>query len=266
MDVADSSGTWEIAIVSDNAQLPDDAQEFLSSRIAQTSLEVRTSENACQDNNINQTNCKGKTSAPAIGLAMRLLDVSQTNLQINLIPKESKEVKAIKKQLAFTVAIIVIAIPLLLRGVGIGLNQMAESIQTRISNKKKIEISKDTYASFQELTNLNQQIKLLSKRPTELKEILSSRAAIDWAKVFKDIKSRTPNSVRITDLNSTRDSGIVLKGMALSYEAARMFEKSLNESEYINFANLAETEREESVNSFIVYKINCSLNTEKIKI
>jgi len=234
--------------------------------IINTSLDIRTGDNACQDKNIDKKNCKGKSSAPAIGLAMRLLGVGQTYLQTNLVPPESSEIKAVKKQLMLTAAVIIIAIPMILRTAGIELNRQAGKIQKRISDSKETDVSKDTYSSFRELNFLKEQIELLSKRPSELNEILNSRPAIGWSQILSDLRTRTPNSVRITDLYSTGTTGIVLEGLALSYEAARLFEKSLSDSEYINLATLIETSKEDSVNAFIEYKINCSLNTQKSKI
>ena len=105
----------------------------------------------------------------------------------------------------------------------------------------------------------------MSKRPAELGDILNSRPAVGWSQILSDVKTRTPTSVRITDLYSTGDTGIVLKGLALSYQAARLFEKSLNDSDYINQATLVDSSKDDSL-SLIVYQINCSLNTEKIKI
>jgi Tfp pilus assembly protein PilN len=266
LDVADSSGRWEVTIVADNAQLPEDVEESLSLDIANASLEIRTGENACQDKNIDLKSCKGKPSAPAIGLAMRRLGLSRTNLDINLVPLESSEIKAVKKQFILTAAVIVIAIPMIMRAAGIGLDQLAKNTETSISTRKKTEVSKETYALFKELTSLNKQIEILSKRPAELSDILNSRPAVGWLQILRDVRTQTPNSVRITELNSSRDTGIVLEGLALSYEAARLFEKSLNDSDYINIATLVESSREDNADAFIEYKINCSLDMEKIKI
>ncbi len=266
LDAADTSGHWEVTIVADNVQLPEDAQESLNLDITNASLDIRTAEKACQDKNIDKKNCKGKPSAPAIGLAMRLLGVDQTNLQTNLVPSESSEIKAVKKQLILTAAIIIIAIPMILRGAGMGINRLAEKIQKRISDSKKTDFSKDTYSSFREFNYLKEQIELLSKRPSELSEILNSRTAVDWSQILSDLRTRTPNSVRITDLYSTGATGIVLEGLALSYEAARLFERSLSDSDYISMATLIETSKEDSENAFIEYKINCLLNPEKSKI
>jgi Tfp pilus assembly protein PilN len=182
---------------------------------------------------------------------------------INLVPPESAEVKAVKKQLLLTTAVIVVAVPLLMVAAGIGLNRLADKTKRSIVDRKQTELSKNTYTNFRELEFLNRQIDLLSNRPAELSDILSSRPALDWAKILNDIKTRTPESVRITTLYDTSNAGMVLEGMALSYEAARLFVKMLNESDYINLASLTETTREEETGGLVLYTINCSLTIEK---
>ena len=266
IDVPDSSGKWEVTVVADNVQLPDNAQALLSAEVTNAAVEIRTGENACQDAFVDQKKCKGKPSAAAIGLAVGLLEMSQNGLRVNLVPPESAEVKAAKRQLVLTAVVVVVAIPLLMIAAGMGLKRLADQTRARIQERKRTELSKDTSASFKELTNLNRQIDLLSKRPAERGEILNSRPALGWEKILNDVRVRTPKSVRITELYTIGDTGVIIKGLALSYEAARLFEKTLNESDYIEFASLAETSREDNVSAFVEYKINCSLNTGKIKI
>ena len=49
IEVADGSGKWEVTIVADDVQLPDDAAASLSENISVAGLEVRTGQNACRD-------------------------------------------------------------------------------------------------------------------------------------------------------------------------------------------------------------------------
>jgi Tfp pilus assembly protein PilN len=263
IEVADSSGKWEVTIVADGVQLPDDAAASLSDNIASAGLEVRTGENACQDTIIDHNSCKGKPSALTIGLAMGLLDVRQTGLMINLVPPESAEVKTVKKQLVLTTAVIVVAVPLIMIAVGAGFSRLADKTKRSVVNGKQTEMYQDMQTLFREQQLLERQIELLSNRPSGLNDILSSRPALDWAKILNDVRTRTPESVRITVLYDTGNAGMVLEGMALSYEAARLFMKMLNESDYIDSASLTETTREEQAGGLVLYTINCSLTIEK---
>jgi Tfp pilus assembly protein PilN len=266
IEVADGSGKWEVTIVADDVELPDDAAASLRDNIAGAGVEVRTGDNACQDTLIDQSGCKGQPSALAMGLAMGLLGVRQNGLKINLVPPESAEVKATKKQVILTAIVIAVVLPLLMIAAGMGLNRLADKTKAGISDKKQAELSGESYTAFRELVSLGKQIDLLSKRPDEISEILDSRPVLDWAKILNDIKNKTPKKVRITELYSTGDTGIVLEGLALTYGSVRKFEETLNELEYVNLASLVEASREDNADAVVTYKINCSLDNKKIEI
>ncbi|MHC4204514.1 MAG: pilus assembly protein PilM [Planctomycetota bacterium] len=265
VEVADSSGKWEVTIVADGVQLPDDAEASLKSMIESDDLEVRTGQNACRDTIVDYNNCKGQPSTLAIGLAMGLLDVQRTGLKVNLVPPESAEVKAVKKQLALTIAAIAVAVPLLMLAVGAGFNRMADKTKNNIVQSVQAEMSQDMQTLFNEKQFLERQIELLSKRPGELNDILGSRPNLDWAKILDDIRNHTPEAVRITAMQSTGNAEIILEGMALSYEAIRLFVKTLNESDYINAASLTETTKTEESGGLVMYKIDCALVIEESK-
>jgi len=263
IEVADSSEKWEVTIVADGVQLPDDAMTSLSANIASAGLEVRTGENACQDTIVDQNSCKGKPSALAIGLAMGLLDTRQTGLKINLVPPESAEVKAVKKQLVLATAVIVVVVPLLMLAVGAGFSRLADKTKRSVVHRKQTEMSQDMQILFREQQLLERQIELLSNRPGGLNDILGSRPALNWAKILDDIRGHTPEAVRITTMHCTGDGEMTLEGLALSYEAARLFIKTLNDSDYISSASLVETTRGEESSGLVVYKIDCALIIEK---
>jgi Tfp pilus assembly protein PilN len=265
IEVADSAGKWEITVVTDGMQLPGDAETSLKAKVESADLEVRTGENACQDIIVDQNSNKGQSSALAIGLAMGLLDARQIGLRINLVPPESAEVRAVKKQLVLTTIVIVLAIPLLMMAAGAGFARFADKIKTSTIDSNQAELLENTHTTFTELELLNQQINLISNEPDELNRILGSRPDLDWAKILDDVRVRTPEAVRITELSVGSKDGIVLKGLALSYEAARLFEKMLNDSEYFNSASLNETKKEGETGELVLYEIGCSMKMEKSK-
>jgi Tfp pilus assembly protein PilN len=263
IEVADSAGKWEVTVVADGVQLPDDVETFLKAEITAAGLDVRTGENACQDKLVDQGSWREKASAPAVGLAMGLLDVQQTGLKINLVPPESAEVKATRKQLLLTTVVIVVVVPLLMIAAGLGLNRLADKTKRSIIDRKQTELSKETYTIITELEFLNQQIDLISNRPDELNKILGSRPDLDWAKILNDFRARTPESVRIIRLSGDASGQMILKGRALSYEAARLLEKMLNDSEYISSSSLIKTMRGEEADALVLYQIDCSLKKSK---
>lgn len=263
IEVADSARKWEITVVSDGVQWPEDSEKSLKAVIGSADLQLRTGENACRDTIVDRNRHKGQSSALAIGLAMGLLDTHQIGLKINLVPPESAEVSAVKKQLILTTTVIVLAIPLLMMAAGVGFARLADKIKANTVDSKQTELLEETHATFTELELLNQQIGLISDKPDELNRILGSRPDLDWAKILDDIRVRTPEAVRITELSTGNKYKITLKGMALSYETARLFEKMLNESDYFDSASLNETRKGGETGELVLYEINCSLRMEK---
>ncbi len=261
IEAADSSGKWEVTVVADSILLPEDVEESLKAKITSASLQVRTDETACQDTLVALDSSLEKPSVAAIGLAMRLLNINGSGLQINLLPPESSEVKSAKKHFLITANIIAAVLILMILAAG-GLSLMTNKVNQSITHKKQTEQSQDTYILLREQESLDRQIELLSERPARLKGILDSRYSLDWAGILEDVRSRTPKAVRITNLYNRGNTEMHLEGLALSYEVVRLFVKMLNESDYISSASL-NMRREERAGGLVMYTINCSLTREK---
>jgi Tfp pilus assembly protein PilN len=262
VEITDSLAKWEVTVIADHMQLPNDADKYLEDEILNASLDIRTDENAYKDVLVKKNNHMVKPSLPAIGLAMRLLNLYDTDLKINLVPPESADVKSVKKQLLITTVIIVL-VPILMELAGSWLSKMADKTKTVITQRKQTEIQKDTYMLLNEQQTLKEQIKEVSEKPNQLNNLLKSRYEVDWANILNDVKKCTPKTVRITKLYNNDNSGMRLEGQALSYESVRLFVNMLNKSDYINSASLTETMKDEESEGLVMYIINCSLNTEK---
>jgi len=262
VEVPDSPGKWEVTVVADSAQLPDDAEESLKAKVASTNLQVRTHENAWQDTPVGQNDSPDRPSAVAIGLAMKLLGIDGSNLRINLLPPEAAEVKTLRKDLLITANIAASLFVLMIFAVG-ALAVMTDKVNEKIARKKQTQSLRDAYALFREQTLVEKQIKQLSDRPDLLSSIANSRPDVDWAGLLNDIRKATPKTLRITDLLSKSHSKMSLKGLAMSYEVVHLFVEMLNKSEYIESAALFETEKDDGEGGLVRYSINCALAAKK---
>jgi Tfp pilus assembly protein PilN len=263
VEVADSAGKWEVTVLADRVQLPDEAQEFLRAETPNAALQVISGENAYADMIVQAKGCKAGRPALAISLAMGLLNARETGLRINLVPPESAEVRSVRKQLILTTVIIVLAIPLFAFLSAKGLSLLADKVHRGIETGKLTDVSQETATLMKEQNSLERQIALLSTRPDGLEAIMSSRRSLDWASILDDVKARTPKAVRITSLGNSGETGMSLEGLALSYEAARLFETKLSESDYISRASLSEATRKDSAGGLVTYTIDCSLTDKK---
>jgi len=262
VEAVDSSGNWEVTVVADSMELPQSFDESLKSEIKSNNVQIRTGQSICQDTVVAQNDGREKASAVAIGLAIGLLNQNDNGLKINLVPPESAEVRAVKKQLFVTAAIIA-AMPLFMVLTGTGLSLRANNVKKDIAENKQSALSQDTYTLLNEQEKLDRQIKQLSDIPAELSSILGSRPSVDWTGILNDVKKRTPKTIRIINLFSRDSSTMYLEGMAISYEMIHLFVQMLNDSIYISSASLTETTKEEKGNDFIMYRIDCVLKLEK---
>jgi hypothetical protein len=262
MEVIDSSGKWQITVVADSVALPQEAARSLTGKIENADLRIRTAQTVSQDTPVTPKDARRQPSAVAIGLAMRLLKENDSSLRVNLLPPESTEVKAAKKHLLITTNIVAAVILLTILTAG-ALAMMANKVNQRVTQKKKNELSQDTYILLQEQEKLEEQIRHLSDRPERLQSILDSRHSVNWARILEDIGKMTPKMVRITNLYSNDNTTMYLDGLALSYEMVHLFVKMLDQSEYINSASLNETVREDKTGGLVKYVIVCSLTQDK---
>ncbi|MDT8301022.1 MAG: pilus assembly protein PilM [Sedimentisphaerales bacterium] len=262
VEAVDRSGNWEVTVVADSMELPQSFDESLKTEIKSENVQVRTGQSIYQDTMVAQNDGREKASAVAIGLAIGLLNQNDNGLKINLVPPESAEVRAVKKQLFVTAAIIA-AMPLLMVLTGTGLSLRANNVKKDIAENKQAALSHDTYTLLNEQEKLDRQIKQLSDIPAELSIILGSRPSLDWAGILNDVKKRTPKNIRIMNLFSRDSSTMYLEGMAISYETIHLFVQMLNNSVYISSASLTETTKEDNENGFIMYRIDCMLKLEK---
>ncbi|MBC8471559.1 MAG: pilus assembly protein PilM [Planctomycetes bacterium] len=261
-EVADSSGNWEITVVADCMELPQSFEESLKTEIKSENVQVRSGQSICQDTVVAQKDGHEKASLVAIGLGIGLLNQNDNGLRINLVPPESAEVRAVKKQLFVTTAIIA-AMPLFMVLGGTSMSLTANNVKGDIAQKKQADLSEDTYTLLREQELLDKQIKQISDIPARLSTILGSRPSVNWANILEDVRKLTPKTVRIINLYSRDSSRMALEGMAISYETIHLFVKMLNNSDYISSATLTETTKEDKANDFIMYTIDCELKLEK---
>ena len=262
VEVADSSGNWEITVVADCMELPESVEESLKTEIKSENVQVRSGQSICQDTIVAQNDGHEKASVVAIGLGIGLLNQNDNVLRINLVPPESAEVRVVKKQL-FVTAAIVAALPLFMVLGGTSMSLTANNVKGDIVQKKQADLSQDTYTLLKEQELLDKQIKQISNIPAQLSSILGSRPSINWANILEDVRKLTPKTIRIINLYSRDSSGMSLEGMAISYETIHLFVKMLNDSDYISSASLAEATKEDKANGFIMYTIDCALKLEK---
>lgn len=265
VDVPDSSGNWRISVVADGMlESMEDAGESLRAAAANDDLIVITGKDVLGNTPVTRSGRVGKEtklsppSLVSIGLAIKLLGVSQSNLGINLKCSESSEVKALKKDTLIAAnalaAVLVLAI-LAVAGLTVPIAKTIDRAGGLMKNQPTASLT----VMAKEMDSNAEMIRELREGPELLKECIGARHDIYWPDLLADIGSSTPKHLRITNLSSNGGAQILLEGVARSYEAIDMFARVLNKSEHIETASLSETERDGRDQLLISYIIECSL-------
>jgi len=267
VEVPDSCGKWEITVVADCAQLPENAEGSLRAKVASTNLQLLTSEDICQAAVVSQprglANCQrtDKPSPVAIGLAMKLLDTDAHNLGVNLLPPEVVRLRAAQKGTLITANIAAAVLLFMILAILVP-DWKIKNLNKSIGSKE-VNLFQDAHTLFGKRASVNKQIDAVSNQINQINGILGSHRDTDWPGLLNDIGKAIPKTACITNLSSGADSAVLLKGLAMSNEAVYWFADRLNKSERINSASIAGTERDSK--GLISYEINCTLAPEKGK-
>jgi hypothetical protein len=89
VEAADVPSEWEINVVTEAGQLPEDAEQLLKAELGIVELSVTPRLNSIKDTPVEVDSSRGAACPVAVGLAMGLLAPDGGGLKMNLIPPES---------------------------------------------------------------------------------------------------------------------------------------------------------------------------------
>jgi len=259
MEISDRMQNWRlITVLRQDGQRAGEIADFLRGKFRSSEVEVVSSASINENTPVVIDSDTESTSVVAVGLAMRLLDVPQPKVKINLLPPENAKVKAAKQHVLITANIAAVILAIMILAVGVlsaALNKRAETI----AQLKENQSGTDTKALLIEQKRINGEAESLRGKLEKINGILHSGYSGDWSLLLDDIRQRTPRSLWVTSLSGGDDSRVVIKGRSVSYEAVRLFVDMLAESKYIDSAALVEAEKDKGADGLISYSIDCSL-------
>lgn len=262
VEVPDSFGKWEISVVADDVQLPEDTEDSLRAKVAGADFQLLTGKDITQATTVSQSgrftdSSNSRPSLVAVGLAMKLLDTKNRGLSINLLPPELTKLRIIKKEALVTLNIIAAVLLIMLLVVN-GPYWKVKRLNENIKHKRAA-LSRNTETLVKERIWLDEKISDVSGKLEQMNKVLGPHYTTDWPGLLSDIGKQMPKTVCITSLTSKAGSAISLAGLALSNEDVYSFVESLNKSGYVDSASIVETEKDLSKNGVIKYEISCSL-------
>lgn len=260
-DVQVSAGAdqWEINVVTDDASsFPEPSRTRFCEGMGDIPVDVITSENLPTHTSIDMKHVSAdQISIAAVGHALQVLSDDVHLPAVNLLPRQIREEKEVKKGLMLTA--VAVAIVLLFMGLfSMALVTQIKGISTRIQTKKPKSSMGNVVKMRGEIESQIEQVGVI---PTMLKQNLESQESVNWPAVLSDIKNRKPKGVCLTALDTRNNYEISIKGLALTYRDVTGYVNRLGQSANIAEAKQVKTTRKGGMRSHHVYEIKCQLKT-----
>jgi len=258
VEVSGKCENWEVTVAAESF---DDDNNILSTSLNENVKHVMLDIYSFTDANHNKEfwllEENEKISPIAIGLAMKLLDYSGPDLNINLLPKEISEAKTTETHTLITAnaAAIILFIIILCAGF---FSIKGKQVQKNIQSNKSSRLTSVCKKLLEEKTSTKTEIKNITNRLKRTNQILQEQTFVQWGLVLSEIGNKTPQHVQIISLSST-DNKLVIEGRALSYEIVHLFVEMLDSSEHIKSAMLSKTLDKNKQDDVLQFSVQCSL-------
>ena len=258
VEIDNASRTWEIILVSEEEKKDDQFQQSLRSGLSGTKIRVVSFSSLQEDTQIIINPEANYVSPVSVGLAMKYFKTGLIRSEINLFPAGADEIHHLQKFALTTAAVAIIAFILSFGTVPL-VQLKIDKVSKLIEEYKQQQSSEDTTKLVAQMAGFGEKAKELSSQTEALAAILeSSDSERNWAKLLADISSRTPKTVRITNLTSKDGTNISLIGEASSYDTINKFVKLLDRSPYVSSATLVKSEFDPIMQNLLLYNITCT--------
>ena len=245
LEDSDKRNKWNVTLVTDiSAWSVPGTTESLKTRLGRLKLDVRILEHA--------------HLTIAVGLAMKLLNVPGSGLNIDLLPQEMNEAKSAEKQTLMIANIAAVIIFLLILSAGF-LIAKGKKANAHIEQNRQTQVSRNTPELLNEKALLLERFTELSEKLDITKNALSDCPGLMWGRILSDIRQVTPKTVQLTALKSSDNSRMLLDGQALSFDDIYLFVDALGTCKNIESASLIGTEKYGGSQPLVKYSIRCSL-------
>ena len=250
---------WHVTILIPHAQdnITEQKKKIESMLAGKVSLEIRTPETAYLDTPVMTEKIKNIPSAVAVGLAMKILVPANDDLNINLVPSESVQVKSREKRALIIANIAAVIVVMMILSV-LFLNTEIAKVKGDTNRNTGDTSGENIKVMIEEQSRLEKEITELSDRLGNITDVIKTDSSVEWGPVLQDISSAIPKQARLTSIRSS-ESGILLSGQALSNSAVYLFVDSLNDCKSIKSASIVEARDSSQSNRLVNYSISCVL-------
>lgn len=259
VEVDSAEDKWEILAILENPKIEASDLEFTLQKRFGLDANVCSSDAIYSSTPLAKNDNIRKCSITAVGLAMRAADIGKTDFAIDLIPAEEEEKKATKKFVLLTAnlaAVMLLCIFIIAGFVRVQLGKTQEMME-----KRKLDSPQDSIEQLLAKQRIvNDKIAYLTDKKTKMNKIFEGDTVFNWADVLDEIRNNVPTTLYITKMSALQGSDFIVEGNARSFKSIHIFAELLRQSDFIQSAVVAQTEKNSRINGMVAYTISCVLS------
>jgi Tfp pilus assembly protein PilN len=204
-------------------------------------------------------------SPVAAGVAMKLLDVNDFGTGINLLPDEIHEIRKARKQLLTIMNIAALIFVSIIIYIAILTKQTAQA-RSELIRSKESQVKINVPRLIRIRADVNDTTVRIARNIDTIDTALLGKTWHNWAYILTEVGMKTPQTVRIQNIELHSNSSITIEGLAVNYNAINDFVNRLNSCKTINSAQLTDANQDTQYgNGMTDYSIICSIDNKKTK-
>ena len=127
--------------------------------------------------------------------------------------------------------------------------------------KRKLDSPQDSIEQLLAKQRIvNDKIAYLTDKKTKMNKIFEGDTVFNWADVLDEIRNNVPTTLYITKMSALQGSDFIVEGNARSFKSIHIFAELLRQSDFIQSAVVAQTEKNSRINGMVAYTISCVLS------
>jgi len=259
IEVEDAEDDWEILLLLRDMDMDADQVQ----RDMQTRFGEKT--RLCCDSTVySDTIVKPNEKIPsaslaAVGLALAPLETVRPNLNIDMIPSETRDSNAVRKLLLVT-AIVATSVLLVIFTISGAVGRRFGETEKSVEKQKQNAIVTGYKKLIAEQERIDIQIDKMSSIKESIDLILADDEGLhSWPDILDDIRNGVPSGLYITDIHDSKGREIIIEGKAVSVVAVHKLVEILGNSQCFQQAGIIEIGTSYTHPELIEYLIKCTV-------
>jgi len=262
-ETAGDSDKWDTIIAFDGSDADVDDLKGRLEKMMNGQVQICCKKSVYSDTLIEQNDSIKEASIVASGLAMKGLAGSESafNVNVNLVPPETEDVRVTKKFALVTANLSAVALLCVFAIAGVvrmKLNKIPQEAQASVQEASTNDISNLLSRGH----DISDRIAVLTEKKNRMSRVFEGSYFGNWSQLLEEIRKNIPTAMNITGLSCRDGASLTIEGHTPSHQSAYLFAKLLSDAEGIESAAVEQANKSNDGGN-LEFSIKCVLVNEE---